>query len=233
MNTAKINIAIDGFSSCGKSTLAKDLAKELSYVFIDSGAMYRAVTLYAIQNNFFDENEVLNEDKLIQSLSSIEITFQYDSLLQKSNTYLNGENVEVEIRQPAVASKVSRVSQLVEVRRKLVALQQEMGKSKGVVMDGRDIGTVVFPNAELKLFVTAEPAIRTERRYAELVLKNPDITKEEVHQNLQERDYNDTHRENDPLRQAEDAILIDNTDLNKEEQLKLVLELVKKTAGQL
>lgn len=233
MNTPKINIAIDGFSSCGKSTLAKDLAKELSYVFIDSGAMYRAVTLYAIQNNFFDENEVLNEEKLIQNLQSIEITFQYDASTQKSNTFLNGENVETEIRQPSVAGKVSRVSQLVEVRKKLVALQQEMGKSKGVVMDGRDIGTVVFPNAELKLFVTAQPEVRTERRYAELVVKNPNITKEEVHQNLQERDYNDTHRENDPLRQAEDAILIDNTDLNKEEQLNLVLELVKKTTGQL
>lgn len=220
----KINIAIDGYSSCGKSTLAKAIAKELHYTFIDTGAMYRAVTLFALENGIISENK-LDGDALVTALPSI--TVSQSNVDGKTETALNGKNVEQYIRTMEVSGWVSEVSKLAEVRKKLVQLQQQMGEQKGVVMDGRDIGTVVFPNAELKLFMTADNTTRAQRRYAELQAKQPNITLAEVKQNLEERDYQDTHRANDPLRQADNAIVLDNSNLTPEEQLKLALELVE------
>lgn len=216
----KIIIAIDGFSSCGKSTLAKDMAKALEYVFVDTGAMYRAIALYFLRNNIpFDD------DKAIQAaLDHIELRFKFNSLSQKSDMYLNGENVEQEIRAMRVSQKVSEVASIPAVRDFAVAQQQAMGIHKGIVMDGRDIGTVVFPKAELKLFVTADPAIRLERRYQELLQTNPAINKEEVSANLQQRDLMDSTRVHSPLRQAEDALVLDNTLLNKEQQFELAMQ---------
>tara|TARA_R110002049_G_scaffold166649_5_gene332769 strand:- start:2739 stop:3425 length:687 start_codon:yes stop_codon:yes gene_type:complete len=222
---SKIVIAIDGYSSCGKSTLAKTLAKHLSYAFIDTGAMYRTVTLYFMRKGVTDFTN-LSEETIQQYLDQITIDFRYNEVKEFSDTYLNGEYVEDEIRSKAVSNAVSSLSQLKAVRTKMVGLQQQLGKKKGVVMDGRDIGSIVFPDAELKLFMTADPEIRAERRYQELKAKGVEITLEEVSQNLTDRDYNDTHREENPLIQAEDAIVIDNTYLSREEQLDIALKLV-------
>lgn len=222
---SKIVIAIDGYSSCGKSTLAKTLAKHLSYAFIDTGAMYRAVTLYFMRKGVIDFDS-LTEEMIENYLDQITIDFRYNETKGFSDAYLNGEYVEDEIRSKAVSNAVSALSQLKAVRTKMVGLQQELGKKKGVVMDGRDIGTVVFPDAELKLFMTADPKVRAMRRFEELQSKGVEMTLKEVMQNLTERDYNDTHRKENPLVQAEDAIVIDNTNLSREEQLKIALDLV-------
>lgn len=216
----RIIIAIDGFSSCGKSTLAKAMAKALKYIFVDTGAMYRAIALYFLRNNISFEDE-----KAIQTaLDHIELKFKFNSISQKSDMYLNGENVEQEIRAMRVSQKVSEVASIPAVREFAVAQQQAMGRDKGIVMDGRDIGTVVFPNAELKLFVTADPTVRLERRYQELVQTNPAISKEEVSANLQQRDLMDSTRLHSPLRQAEDALVLDNTSLNREQQFELAMK---------
>jgi cytidylate kinase len=215
----KIIIAIDGFSSCGKSTLAKAMAKALEYVFVDTGAMYRAIALYFLRNNIAFNDTAANE-----ALHSIELRFKFNSASQKSDMYLNGENVEQEIRTMQVSQKVSEVASIPAVRTFAVAQQQAMGMDKGIVMDGRDIGTVVFPNAELKLFVTADPAIRLERRYQELLQTNPSILKEEVAANLQQRDLMDSTRAHSPLKQAEDALVLDNTNLNREQQFELAMQ---------
>ena len=219
----KIIIAIDGFSSCGKSTLAKAMAKALEYVFVDTGAMYRAIALYFLRNDigFNDEHAIQN------ALEDIELRFKFNALSQKSDMYLNGENVEQEIREMRVSQKVSEVASIPAVRDFAVAQQQAMGVDKGIVMDGRDIGTVVFPNAELKLFVTADPAIRLERRYQELLQTNPAISKDEVSANLQQRDLMDSTRVHSPLRQAEDALVLDNTTLNREQQFELAMQWAK------
>jgi cytidylate kinase len=216
----KIIIAIDGFSSCGKSTLAKAMAKALEYVFVDTGAMYRAIALYFLRNNIaFNDNASIEA-----ALHAIELRFKYNSISQKSDMYLNGENVEQEIREMQVSQKVSEVASIAAVRDFAVAQQQAMGVDKGIVMDGRDIGTVVFPNAALKIFVTADPAIRLERRYQELLQTNPTISKEEVAANLQQRDSMDSTREHSPLKQAEDALVLDNTNLDRAQQFELAMQ---------
>ncbi len=216
----KIIIAIDGFSSCGKSTLAKAMAKALEYVFVDTGAMYRAIALYFLRNNI-----AFNDTASIEAaLHAIELRFRYNSVSQKSDMYLNGENVEQEIREMKVSQKVSEVASIAAVRDFAVAQQQAMGIDKGIVMDGRDIGTVVFPNAELKLFVTADPAIRLERRYQELLQTNPAILREEVAANLQQRDLMDSTRAHSPLKQAEDALVLDNTNLDRVQQFELAMQ---------
>ena len=215
----KIIIAIDGFSSCGKSTLAKSMAKALEYVFVDTGAMYRAIALYFLRNNI-----PFNDTAATEALQAIELRFKYNSASQKSDMYLNGENVEQEIRAMQVSQKVSEVATIAAVRAFAVAQQKAMGVDKGIVMDGRDIGTVVFPNAELKLFVTADPAIRLERRYQELVQTNPAILKEEVAANLQQRDLMDSTRTHSPLKQAEDAMVLDNTNLDRAQQFELAMQ---------
>jgi cytidylate kinase len=215
----KIIIAIDGFSSCGKSTLAKAMAKALEYVFVDTGAMYRAIALYFLRNNI-----AFNDTAAQDALQAIELRFKYNSASQKSDMYLNGENVEQEIREMQVSQKVSEVASIAAVRDFAVAQQQAMGVDKGIVMDGRDIGTVVFPNAELKLFVTADPAIRLERRYQELLQTNPAILKEEVAANLQQRDLMDSTRAHSPLKQADDALVLDNTNLDRGQQFELAMQ---------
>lgn len=216
----KIIIAIDGFSSCGKSTLAKAMAKALAYVFVDTGAMYRAIALYFLRNNI-----PFNDTATIEAaLHAIELRFKYNNVSQKSDMYLNGENVEQEIREMQVSQKVSEVASIAAVRDFAVAQQQAMGVDKGIVMDGRDIGTVVFPNAELKLFVTADPTIRLERRYQELLQTNPAIQKEEVAANLQQRDLMDSTRAHSPLRQADDALVLDNTNLDRAQQFELAMQ---------
>lgn len=221
----KIIITIDGWSSCGKSTLAKQLAKALGYVYIDSGAMYRAITLYFLRNHvdWTDEKEVA------QALKNIHLHFEYNEKSAQSEIFLNDENVEYVIRDLVVAEKVSDVAAIGAVRTFAVAQQQKMGAKKGIVMDGRDIGTTVFPNAELKIFMTADIPVRVERRYKEMIEKNPNITLEEVKANLEMRDHIDSHREVSPLRQAEDAILLDNTHIDMLEQLDIALKLVAKT----
>ena len=221
----KITIAIDGFSSTGKSTLAKQLANHLGYVFVDTGAMYRAVTYFAMQNGYINADS-FDKQTLINSLPNIKLQFKFNVDLGFAEMYLNDVNVETEIRTIEVSSFVSKVAEVSEVRTKLVEQQKEMGKDKGIVMDGRDIGTVVFPDAELKIFMTASATTRAQRRYDELVAKVDTVTFEEVLANVEERDYIDTHREDSPLVMAEDAIEIDNSHLNREEQFKLVLELV-------
>ena len=226
MTNKKITIAIDGYSSCGKSTLAKALANKLNYIFIDSGAMYRGIALFCIQNNLV-QNELILEEKLIKSLPSIKVSFKLNASNDKSDLLLNGTNVEELIRKPNVANIVSKVASIKEVRQKLVSEQREMGKDGGIIMDGRDIGSVVFPKAQLKLFITATPETRTERRFLELQSKDENITKEQVHKNLEERDYLDTHREESPLIQSKDAIVLDNTNMSQEGQLEYVLELIK------
>ena len=222
----KITIAVDGFSSTGKSTLAKQLAKELEYVYVDTGAMYRAVALYAMQNKFIGP-DFFDKKALIDSLSSIKLEFKFNTDLGFAQIYLNGENVEREIRTIEVSSFVSKVAEVSEVRSKLVEQQQEMGKNKAIVMDGRDIGTVVFPDAELKIFMTASAETRAKRRFDELQQKGDTVSYEDVLNNVVERDYIDTHREDSPLVIANDAIEIDNSYLSREEQFSAVLELVK------
>ena len=221
----KINIAIDGYSSCGKSTVAKAIAKRMNYIFVDTGAMYRAVTLFAMRNHFFVDQE-LDAQLLVQALPQIELDFEFNTETQSSDILLNGENVERTIRTMEVSSNVSPVATVKEVRKKLVAQQQKMGEKKGVVMDGRDIGTVVFPNAELKLFMTADPEVRAQRRFLELQQKNMETSIEEVRKNLEERDHIDTNREEDPLRQAIDAVVIDNSNLSPDEQMAMVMALI-------
>ena len=222
----KITIAIDGFSSTGKSTLAKQLAKELGYVYVDTGAMYRAVAYFAMQHNLVSETH-LDKAGLIAQLSNINLRFQFNPTLGFAEMYLNNENIETPIRTIEVSRMVSKVAEISEVRAKLVEQQQAMGKDKGIVMDGRDIGTVVFPDAELKLFMTASSKTRAQRRFDELVEKGQHITFEDVLQNVEERDYIDTHREDSPLVKADDAIEIDNSSLSKKEQFEIVLNLVK------
>lgn len=220
-----ITIAIDGFSSTGKSTLAKQLAKELAYVYVDTGAMYRAVAFFAMKNNFI-KADFFDKKALIDSLPKIQLEFKYNADLGFAEMYLNGENVEKQIRTIEVSSFVSKVAEVSEVRSKLVEQQQEMGTNKAIVMDGRDIGTVVFPTAELKIFMTASAETRAQRRFDELQQKGDNVSYEEVLKNVVERDYIDTHREDSPLVIADDAIEIDNSYLNKEEQFAAVLELV-------
>jgi cytidylate kinase len=223
----KIIIAIDGYSSCGKSTLAKALAKALSYVFIDTGAMYRAIALYFLRHEISFQDEAA----IKKALQYIQLRFIFNPDTAKSDMYLNGENVESAIREMYVSQKVSEVAAIPAVRDFAVAQQQAMGAQKGIVMDGRDIGTVVFPNAALKIFVTANPNERVERRYLELVAKNPDISREEIAENLAHRDFIDSTREHSPLRQAEDAIVLDNTNLNQQEQFDLALSWAKERIG--
>jgi cytidylate kinase len=223
-----IIIALDGFSSCGKSTIAKDLSKVLGYKYIDSGAMYRAVTLYFLQNNV----NYKNISEVNKALENIYISFKINPDNQLQETFLNEVNIEEEIRvNPRVAGNVSDVSAISEVRRFLVKQQQQFGTEKAIVMDGRDIGTVVFPNAELKLFITAEPGVRAQRRFDELKAKGKETTIEEVLANLTKRDYIDSHREDSPLLKADDAIEIDNSYINHTEQLELILKLVNEKIG--
>ena len=213
----KITIAIDGFSSCGKSTMAKDLAKEIGYIYIDSGAMYRAVTLYSIENGIFHGDKI-DTDELKRRIGDIHISFRIDPETGRPNTYLNGVNVENKIRTMEVSSKVSPISALGFVREAMVAQQQEMGKAKGIVMDGRDIGTTVFPDAELKIFVTASAEIRAQRRYDELKAKGQETGFEEILENVKQRDHIDQTREVSPLKKADDALLLDNSHLTIAEQ---------------
>ncbi len=222
----KITIAIDGFSSTGKSTLAKQLAQKLGYVYVDTGAMYRAVTLFAMQNQLISENAI-DKELLISKLSEISLQFIYNEEVGFAQMFLNNINVEKEIRTIEVANFVSKIAEISEVRAKLVEQQQEIGKNKAIVMDGRDIGTVVFPDAELKIFMTASAETRAQRRFDELSQKGDDVTFEAVLKNVQERDYLDTHRQDSPLIIAEDAIEIDNSYLSREEQFQIVLELVE------
>jgi len=221
----KITIAVDGFSSTGKSTLAKALAKHLGYVYVDTGAMYRAVALFAMQNGYIGKDFV-DTQSLINSLPDIKLVFKYNPNLGFSEMYLNGDNVETEIRSIEVSNYVSKVAGIPEVRSKLVEQQHEMGKNKGVVMDGRDIGTVVFPEAEIKLFMTASAHTRAERRFKELQQKGDQVTFEEVFKNIEDRDYMDTHREDSPLVKAKDAIEFDNSNISKEEQFQKALKLI-------
>ncbi|KIQ14399.1 cytidylate kinase [Flavobacterium sp. MEB061] len=221
----KITIAIDGFSSTGKSTLAKQLAKELEYVYVDTGAMYRAVAYFAMQYKFIGA-DFFDKAALIESLPKIQLEFRYNADLGFAEMYLNGENVEKPIRTIEVSSFVSKVAEVSEVRAKLVEQQQEMGTNKAIVMDGRDIGTVVFPNAELKIFMTASAETRAQRRFDELQQKGDNVSYEDVLKNVVERDYIDTHREDSPLIIADDAIEIDNSYLSREEQFAAVLELI-------
>src|SRR6188768_1693183 len=220
---AEIIITIDGWSSCGKSTLAKQLARELGYIYIDSGAMYRAITLYFLRNHVdWTHPEIVHE-----AMQHIKLSFMSNHKSGQSEMHLNGENVEYVIRDMVVAEKVSDVAAIKEVRKFAVEQQQLMGKKKGVIMDGRDIGTVVFPKAELKIFLTADNAIRVERRFKELFEKNPNITIEEIKANLEMRDYIDSNREESPLRKAEDAILVDNTNMTAKETIQKVAKLAK------
>src|SRR4249919_1529890 len=219
----KIIIAIDGWSSCGKSTLAKELAKELGYLYVDSGAMYRAITLYFLRNHI----DWTDKAEVKKALKEISLEFIYNEKSQQSEMHLNEENVEYVIRDLVVAEKVSDVAAIKEVRKFAVEQQQMMGKKKGIIMDGRDIGTVVFPKAELKIFMTADNAVRVERRFRELFDKNPNITIEEVKTNLEMRDYIDSNREVSPLKKAKDAVVLDNTNISEVDQLKLALKWVK------
>jgi cytidylate kinase len=224
MEKEPIIIAIDGYSSCGKSTLAKALAKRLGYIYMDTGAMYRAVSLYIIRHNIPIND--LKPKEIKEVLNQIDIQFIWNENEGQSETYLNGENVEQEIRGKEVSEKVSDVAQIKTIRARMVELQRKAGLHKGLVMDGRDIGTKVFPDAELKLFMTADPDIRAKRRYDELIAKGLDVSLEEVKQNIKLRDYNDTNRKENPLTKAEDAIELDNSFLDEEEQLNFVLKLI-------
>jgi cytidylate kinase len=219
----KIVIAIDGFSSCGKSTFAKAIAARLGYIFIDTGAMYRAVTLCAIRQGAVDENSV-NEQAVVALLDGVNVSFKFNAERGASDVYVNDECVESEIRTIEVSNCVSRISSIREVREKLVALQQQMGRDRGVVMDGRDIGTVVFPDAELKIFMTADPKVRADRRYAELTAKGDKVTMEEILENVISRDQADMTRAISPLRQAEDAVVLDNSYMSVEEQMAWFME---------
>ncbi len=223
----KITIAIDGHSSCGKSTMAKKLAREIGYIYVDTGAMYRAVTLYALRNNVFDKEANVDMGKLEKLLPEICISFKRDEITGTVDTYLNGECVENEIRTLEVSSRVSKIAAIPSVRAKLVEQQQCMGKSKGIVMDGRDIGTVVFPDAELKIFVTASAEIRAQRRFDELKAKGMECDYDDILKNVEERDYIDSHRATSPLRKADDAILLDNSSLSIDEQQQWLLNQYK------
>lgn len=223
----KLTIAIDGFSSCGKSTFAKQIAARLGYVFIDTGAMYRAVTLYAIDHNIISGG-ILDTDRLIAALDDIEITFRYNRARGAADIYVNGDAAEGRIRTIEVSNYVSSVSSVGEVRRKLVAMQQAMGRNGGVVLDGRDIGTVVFPDAEIKLFMTADPMVRAERRYKELQAKGDTTTLDEVYRNVVERDHADQNRAISPLRKADDAIVLDNSHMTVEEQMEFFMGIYNK-----
>lgn len=220
-----IIVALDGHSACGKSTLAKALARELKYVYIDSGAMYRAVTFYAMDEGLIEEGEEIDRSLIIENLSNINISFNYNSRTGKSETYLNGNNVEEIIRTIEVSRNVSEVSKIKEVRQKLVEFQQRLGKNKGIVMDGRDIGTAVFPNAKLKLWITANNDIRVARRYKELLEKGYKVSLKDVEDNVAQRDYEDSNRKESPLVKADDAIVLDNSHLSKEETLRQALSL--------
>lgn len=225
MSNKKIIIAIDGFSSTGKSTIAKQLAKHLNYIYVDTGAMYRAVTLYAMQNDIIDKNS-FDKQQLINDLNLIQLSFTFNPALGFAEMYLNGVNVEKEIRSIEVSKLVSKVSEISEVRKKLVQEQQQMGKDKGIVMDGRDIGTVVFPDAELKLFMTASADKRAVRRYKELIDRGDNVKYDEILQNVQERDRIDSSRKDSPLVKAEDAIEFDNSDMGLNEQFERIMSLV-------
>ena len=220
----KITIAIDGHSSCGKSTMAKDLAKKIGYVYVDTGAMYRAVTLFALRNGLFNDDGSVKTEELELRMEEIMITFQFNPETQKPDTYLNGELVEKEIRSLEVSNHVSPIAAIPFVRTAMVAQQQAMGREGGIVMDGRDIGTTVFPNAELKVFVTASAEVRAQRRYDELVAKGMPEPYEDILKNVQERDYIDSHREVSPLRPADDAILLDNSELTIPEQNEWLMQ---------
>jgi CMP/dCMP kinase len=228
MENKKINITIDGWSSCGKSTMAKQLAKILGYIYVDSGAMYRAITLYFLRNHI----DWTHSRDVRAALKEISLQFHYNPKSEKSEMYLNGENVEYVIRDLVIAEKVSEIAAIKEVRDYAVSQQRRMGKAKGVVMDGRDIGTVVFPDAELKIFMTADNAVRVERRFQELYEKNPNITMEEVKANLEMRDYIDSHRDISPLRKADDAYILDNTNLSPKEQLHRALKWAQEIIGE-
>lgn len=224
MANKRIIITIDGWSSCGKSTLAKELAGKLNYLYIDSGAMYRAITLYFLRNHVNWAKDKAVKD----ALKDIELEYIFNESAQQGEIILNGENVEYLIRDMVVAEKVSEIAAIKEVREFAVEQQRKMGKKKGIVMDGRDIGTVVFPKADLKIFMTADIAVRVERRFKELYAKNPNITIEEVMNNVEMRDYIDSHREISPLKKAPDAIELDNSNMTKEEQLRFAMELAQK-----
>lgn len=223
---SKIIIAIDGHSSTGKSTVAKSLASTLGYIYVDTGAMYRAVALYAIKNKLVN-NGVVDVNSLVASLNLIHISFQFNKALGYAEVILNEENVESQIRGLEVSSLVSKVAAIPQVRKKLVKLQQKLGEAKGVVMDGRDIGTVVFPNAELKLFMTASADVRAKRRYEELLSKGDIVSYEDIYNNVVERDHLDTNRADSPLIIAKDAVTIDNSTMTRDEQFQMILELVK------
>lgn len=227
----KITIAIDGFSSCGKSTMAKDLAKEIGYIYIDSGAMYRAVTLYCLENSLFNSDGSVNSEELEKHINDISVSFCLNEETLKPETFLNGVNVESKIRTMEVSSRVSLVAALGFVREALVKLQQEMGKSKGIVMDGRDIGTVVFPDAELKIFVTASAEIRAKRRFDELMAKGQEVSFDEILKNVEERDRIDQTRSVSPLRKADDAIVLDNSNMTVEEQKAWLINEYQKAAN--
>ena len=227
----KITIAIDGHSSCGKSTMAKDLAKRSGYIYVDTGAMYRSVTLYALRNGLFNANGTIKEEELRAQMGNIKISFQLNKATGRPDTYLNGENVENQIRTMEVSSHVSVISALPFVRAALVEQQQQMGAEKGIVMDGRDIGTVVFPNAELKVFVTASPEVRAQRRYDELKAKGMEANFDDILKNVQERDYIDSHRATSPLRKAEGAIELDNSNITIEQQQQWLYDQYCKAAA--
>jgi len=227
----KITIAIDGYSSTGKSTIAKQLAMALGYIYVDTGAMYRAVTLFAIRKGFTTEEKFENPKGLVSALSDIHLKFEYNKKLGFAEMYLNGENVEKEIRTLEVSRLVSPIAAVEEVREKLVSIQKKMGEDKGIVMDGRDIGTVVFPNAELKIFMTASADKRAHRRYKELLDRGQKVTFEEVLQNVEKRDHIDSTREFSPLRKAEDAIEFDNSDMGLEEQFDRIYDFSLRTIG--
>ena len=226
----KITIAIDGFSSCGKSTMAKDLAKEIGYIYVDTGAMYRSVTLYALRHNLFNADGSIREEELKAQMKNINISFQLNKTTGRPDTFLNGENVEKDIRSMEVSSHVSPIAALPFVRAALVAQQQRMGVGKGIVMDGRDIGTVVFPDAELKIFVTASAEVRAQRRYDELKAKGMEADFNDILKNVEERDYIDSHRATSPLRKAPDAIELDNSNLTIAQQQQWLYEQYRKVA---
>lgn len=231
-NNNRIIIAIDGFSSCGKSTMAKDLAREIGYVYVDTGAMYRTVTLYALRNNLFNEDGSVKTEELEKAMPDVHVSLKFNEKTGRPDAYLNGENVEGEIRGMEVSSHVSRIAAIPFVRTAMVAQQQEMGKQKGIVMDGRDIGTTVFPQAELKIFVTASPEVRAQRRYDELKEKGQVSNFDDILKNVKERDYIDSHREVSPLRKADDAIELNNSHMTIPEQKAWLMDQYKKAIGE-
>lgn len=227
----KITIAIDGYSSCGKSTMAKDLARRIGYIYVDTGAMYRAVTLFALRHDLFNNDGSVKTDELKCLMPQVKISFKFNAETGRPDTYLNDELVEKEIRGMEVSSHVSPIAAVPFVREALVAQQKAMGKNKGIVMDGRDIGTVVFPDAELKIFVTASPEVRAQRRYDELKGKGMEADFDEILKNVEQRDYIDTHRETSPLRKADDAVTLDNSHMTIDEQNKWLMDQFSKAAG--